>query len=82
MVAGKGSSTQRNGRRDDKAIEPILVCLRTSLKDMLAADTGTHEHHRYVLAYPVTLTASFTWSRGAYAGLSGLIAIFRSAPRP
>jgi hypothetical protein len=57
VVAGKGSSTQRNGRRDDKAIEPILGCLRASLKELLASETGTHEHQRYVLAYPLTLTA-------------------------
>lgn len=58
VVAGKGSSTQRAGRRDDKAIEPLLQCLRASLKELLAGDTGTHDHQRYVLAYPVTLTAT------------------------
>lgn len=58
VLAGKGSSTQRNGRRDDKAIEPLLQCLRASLKEMLAA-TGTTApaHARWVLAYPVTITA-------------------------
>lgn len=58
VVAGKGSSAQRNGRRDDKAIEPLLQCLRTSLKELVAGDTGTHEHARYILAYPVTITAN------------------------
>jgi hypothetical protein len=58
VVAGKGSSTQRNARRDDKAIEPLLQCIRAALKEMLGAETGGHPHARYVLAYPVTITAN------------------------
>lgn len=57
VLAGKGSSTVRNGRRDDKAIEPLLQCIRASVKEMLAADAGGHAHARYVLAYPLTITA-------------------------
>lgn len=60
VVAGKGSATSKNGRPDNKAIEPLLACVRASMATMLkeAADGGTaHEHERFVIAYPVTLTA-------------------------
>jgi len=58
VVAGKGSSTMRNARPDNKAIEPLLHCIRASLKEMLTADAGAHAHARYVLAYPMTITAN------------------------
>lgn len=59
VVAGKGSSTNKNGRRDDKAIEPLLQCIRASLKELLGGDSAPKpEHARYVLAYPVTITAT------------------------
>jgi len=59
VVAGKGSSTNKNGRRDEKAIEPLLQCMRASLKELLASESAPKpEHARYVLSYPVTLTAT------------------------
>lgn len=61
VVAGKGSQATRNGKRDDKAIEPLLQCLRTSLKDVVAPQEGpapARDHARYVMAYPVTVTAT------------------------
>jgi hypothetical protein len=58
VLAGKGSATTKNGKRDDKAIEPLLTCVRSSLKELLAAESAPKpEHARYVLAYPVTITA-------------------------
>jgi hypothetical protein len=60
VTAAKSSVVQRGGRRDDKAIEPILACLRASLKELPSApaDSGaTREHARYVVYYPVTITA-------------------------
>jgi hypothetical protein len=60
VTAAKSSVVQRGGRRDDKAIEPILACVRTSLKDLASAppDSGVaREHARYVVYYPVTITA-------------------------
>lgn len=60
ITAAKSSVVQRGGRRDDKAIEPILACLRASLKELPAAtaDNGaTRDHARYVVYYPVTITA-------------------------
>ena len=60
VTAAKSSVIQRGGRRDDKAIEPILACLRASLKELAGApaDSGaTREHARYVVYYPVTITA-------------------------
>jgi hypothetical protein len=58
VIAGKGSATVKNGKRDDKAIEPLLSCVRGSLKELLAGDAAPKpEHARYVLAYPVTITA-------------------------
>ncbi len=56
VVAGKGSATHKHGKRDDKAIEPLLACLRASLKSYVAAP-ATHEHKRWVIAYPETITA-------------------------
>lgn len=57
VLAGKGSSTSKNGRRDDKAIEPLLMCLRAGLKELLAGEGAPKpEHGRYLLAYPVTIT--------------------------
>jgi hypothetical protein len=59
VVAGKGSSTNKNGRRDDKAIEPLLQCIRASVKELLSSESAPKpEHARYVLAYPVTITAT------------------------
>lgn len=58
VVAGKGSSTIKNGKRDDKAIEPLLSCVRASLKELLTGEGAPKpEHLRYLLAYPVTITA-------------------------
>jgi hypothetical protein len=60
ITAAKSSVVQRGGRRDDKAIEPLLACVRASLKDLpsAAADNGaTRDHARYVVYYPVTITA-------------------------
>jgi hypothetical protein len=58
VVAGKGSSTIKNGKRDDKAIEPLLVCIRGTLKELLAGEGAPKpEHLRYQLAYPITITA-------------------------
>ncbi len=60
ITAAKSSVVQRGGRRDDKAIEPILACVRASLKELAsaAADSGaTRDHARYVVYYPVTITA-------------------------
>jgi len=68
VVAGKGSATTRNGKRDDKAIEPLLQCLRASLKEFVTTPESpapARDHARYVLSYPVTLTAS-----GSPAGAS------------
>lgn len=56
VVAGKGSATHKYGKRDDKAIEPLLSCLRAALKPVVTAD-DPHEHKRYVVAYPVTISA-------------------------
>jgi len=61
VVAGKGSSTSKHGRRDEKAIEPLLACIRASLKELLASESPPKpEHLRYVLAYPVTIAATTT----------------------
>ena len=61
VLAGKGSSTNKNGKRDDKAIEPLLACMRTSLKELLASESAPKpEHLRYQLAYPITITAQAT----------------------
>lgn len=58
VIAGKGSATTKNGKRDDKAIEPLLSCVRASLKELLAGESAPKpEHARYVLAYPVTIAA-------------------------
>jgi hypothetical protein len=59
LTAGKNSALQRAGKRDEKAIDPILACLRTSLKDVLVSTEGApaREHARYVLFFPVTLTS-------------------------
>jgi hypothetical protein len=56
VLAGTGSQTTKNGKRDDKAIEPILACIRASMKE-LAETGGAHEHQRYVISYPVTISA-------------------------
>lgn len=57
VLAGKGSSTTKAGRRDDKAIEPLLTCVRASLKELLAGEGAPKpDHGRYLLAYPVTIT--------------------------
>ncbi len=57
VVAGKGSGTNKNGRRDDKAIEPLLQCVRTSLKELFTQE-AKYDHVRYVLAYAVTISAN------------------------
>lgn len=58
VTAGKGSATIKNGKRDDKAIEPLLQCIRTTLKELIASESAPKpEHLRYVLAYPVTIAA-------------------------
>ena len=58
VTAGK-SSVKKDGRPNDKAIEPLLACLRTSLKDVTTAaeGTGKRDHARYVLSYPVSVAA-------------------------
>lgn len=57
-TAGRGSSVVRGGRRDDKAIEPILQCVRSAMKDLVSAtESAPREHQRYVLSYPLTIAA-------------------------
>ncbi len=61
VVAGKGSATTKNGKRDDKAIEPLLQCLRTALKDVVQPSDGpgtARDHARYVVSYPLTLSVT------------------------
>ncbi|MGZ3424314.1 MAG: SH3 domain-containing protein [Polyangiales bacterium] len=75
VVAGKGSQTNKNGKRDDKAIEPVLACVRASMKEL--TETGTaHEHQRYVIAYPVTISAH----AGAAAPSASLAPVEKEKP--
>jgi hypothetical protein len=75
VVAGKGSQTTKNGKRDDKAIEPILSCARAAMKELAEAG-GTHEHQRYVIAYPVTISAH----AGSAAGAGSLAPVEKEKP--
>jgi hypothetical protein len=59
VTAAKSSSLQRAGKRDDKAIEPVLACVRTALADLPTgpAEAGSgRQHARYLVYYPVTIT--------------------------
>ncbi|GAC1353120.1 MAG: hypothetical protein NVSMB1_23180 [Polyangiales bacterium] len=60
IIAGKSSMLARVGRRDEHAIEPILNCLRASLKDFMQSADATlpRDHARYLLFFPVTLATS------------------------
>lgn len=93
VTAGKSSAIYRGGKRDDKAIEPLLSCLRTSLKDVVSqGDTASaREHARYVLFFPVTITSpagvspspSTTASEKTVSGVAKVevdTAIVRDAP--
>jgi hypothetical protein len=59
LIAGPRSSISRTGRRDDRAIEPILACARVALADLVKppADSPPREHGRYVVSYPVTFAS-------------------------
>jgi hypothetical protein len=93
VTAGKSSAIYRQGKRDDKAIEPLLACLRNSLKDVVAAgDTAAaREHARYVHFFPLTITSpagvapapSATASEKSMSGVAKVevdTAIVRDAP--
>ncbi|MFI5301617.1 MAG: SH3 domain-containing protein [Polyangiales bacterium] len=59
LRAGPRSSISRAGRRDDRAIEPILACARVALADLVKppADSPPREHGRYLVSYPVTFAS-------------------------
>lgn len=55
---GAGRSTvKKNGTPNDKAIEPVLGCVRAALRDLFdSADAqGKRDHARYAIGYPLTL---------------------------
>ena len=91
--AGKSSALYRAGKRDEKAIEPLLGCLRSSLKDVVQPGEAAtaREHARYVLFFPVTITSpagatpapSATASEKTVSGVAKVevdTAIVRDAP--
>jgi hypothetical protein len=51
------SSVKKNGTPNDKAIEPVLGCVRTAMHDLfdLADAQGKRDHVRYAIAYPLTI---------------------------
>ena len=51
------SSVKKNGTPNDKAIEPVLGCVRTAMHDLfdLADAQGKRDHVRYTIGYPLTL---------------------------
>lgn len=55
VSAGK-SSVKKNGVPNDKAIEPLVSCLRASLHDVGDSPTP-FDHARYVIAYPISLAS-------------------------
>ena len=61
VTAGK-SSVKKNGTPNDKAIEPLVSCLRNTLRDLAesAEGTGKREHERYVIAYSLAIAAIST----------------------
>ena len=56
ITSGK-SSVKKNGTPNDKAIEPLVSCLRNGLRDLpdAAEGTGKRDHQRYVMAYSLLL---------------------------
>ena len=56
-VSAGRSSVKKNGVPNDKAIEPVLACVRAELHDLfdLADAQGSRDHARYAIGYPLSI---------------------------
>ncbi|MEO7095417.1 MAG: SH3 domain-containing protein, partial [Polyangiales bacterium] len=80
VTAGK-SSVKKNGTPQDKAIEPLVSCLRNTLRDLpdAAEGTGKREHQRYVMAYSLVIAAPAGAATAGSPTPSGSVAPEKSA---
>jgi hypothetical protein len=79
VTAGK-SSVKKGGTPNDKAIEPLVSCLRNSLRDLpdAAEGTGKRDHQRSVMAYSLVITPP-AGSGSAAPATSGSVAPEKAA---
>jgi hypothetical protein len=80
VTAGK-SSVKKGGTPNDKAIEPLVSCLRNSLRDLpdAAEGTGKRDHQRYVMAYSLVIAPPAGSSGTSTPSTSGSVAPEKAA---
>ncbi len=78
VTAGK-SSVKKAGVPNDKAIEPLLSCLRPSVQSIFESDTTKRDHARYTIAYALTLAPTAASAGSGAPSPSGSVAAEKSA---